>query len=134
MIKRIHHINFIVRDLEKAAGQYAKLLGEPPGMVEELPERGVRLVRFKTGESWIVLVQPVNSDGVPAQYLAQHGEGFFLVSCEVDDVKEAAEQATEKGIRALNKELREGLDDWRVIDLDPDDLCGVNVQLVQTGE
>ena len=76
----------------------------------------------------------MNSDGVPAQYLAQYGEGFFLVSCEVDDVKEAAEQATEKGIRALNKEPRQGLDDWRVIDLDPDDLCGVNVQLVQTGE
>jgi methylmalonyl-CoA/ethylmalonyl-CoA epimerase len=134
MIKRIHHINFIVRDLEKAAGQYRKLLGDSAGQVEELPERGVRLVRFKLGETWIVLVQPVNSEGVPAQYLEQYGEGFFLVSCEVDDVKEAAEKAIEQGIRTLDKQPRQGLDDWRVMDLDPDDLCGVNVQLVQTGE
>jgi methylmalonyl-CoA/ethylmalonyl-CoA epimerase len=134
MIKRIHHINLIVRDLEKAARQYRKLLGDSAGQVEELPERGVRLVRFKLGETWIVLVQPVNSEGVPAQHLEQYGEGFFLVSCEVDDVKEAAEKAIEQGIRALDKQPRQGLDDWRVMDLDPDDLCGVNVQLVQTGE
>jgi len=134
MIKRIHHINFIVRDLDEAVKQYAKLLGKPPGLVEELPERGVRLVRFKIGETWIVLVQPVNSSGVPAQYLEEYGEGFFLVSCEVDDVKKAAEQAIDQGIRVLDEQPRQGLDDWRVVDLDPDDLCGINVQLVQTGE
>jgi catechol 2,3-dioxygenase-like lactoylglutathione lyase family enzyme len=46
----MHHINFIVRDLDEAVKQYAKLLGNPPGLVEELPERGVRLVRFNMGK------------------------------------------------------------------------------------
>lgn len=134
MIKRIHHINFIVRDLDEAMEQYRKLFGDPVGLPEELPQRGVRLARFKIGETWIVLVQPVNSDGVPAQYLKEHGEGFFLVSCEVDDVKEAAEQASIKGIRVIDRQARQGLDDWWVMDLNSDDLFGVNIQLVQTGE
>ncbi len=134
MIKRIHHINFIVRDLDKAAKQYTKLFGDPVGVPEELPQRGVRLVRFKTGETWIVLVQPVTPDGIAAQYLEEHGEGFFLVSCEVDDVKKAAEQASVKGIGVVDKQPRQGLDDWWLMDLDPDDLFGVNIQLVQTGK
>ena len=134
MIKRIHHINFIVRNLDEAMKQYRKLFGDPVGLPEELPQRGVRLVRFKTGETWIVLVQPVNPDGPPAKYLEEHGEGFFLVSCEVDDVRKAAEHATVKGIRVVDRQPRQGLDDWWLMDLDPDDLFGVNIQLVQTGE
>ena len=134
MIKRIHHINFIVRNLDEAMKQYKKLFGDPVGLPEELPQRGVRLVRFKTGETWIVLVQPVNPDGPPAKYLEENGEGFFLVSCEVDDVREAAEHATVKGIRVVDRQPRQGLDGWWLMDLDPDDLFGVNIQLVQTGE
>jgi hypothetical protein len=50
MIKRIHHINFIVRDLEKALRRYKVLFGDPVSETESLPQRGVKLARFKVGE------------------------------------------------------------------------------------
>jgi methylmalonyl-CoA/ethylmalonyl-CoA epimerase len=134
MIRRLHHINFIVRDLNKAVERYSALFGVSIGPTEELPQRGVKLARFKAGETWVVLVQPVDPLGEPARYLERHGEGFFLLSCQVDDVREAAEQALTQGIGVLQSEPRQGLDDWLVMDLDPDDLFGATIQLVESDE
>ena len=132
MIKRIHHINFIVKDLEKALRRYRVLFGDPVSEVETLPQRGIKLARFKVGETWLILVQPVDTEGVPAKYLKQHGEGFFLISCQVDDVKEAASRISSGGIRVLDQYPRQGLDDWEVMDLNSEDLFGVDFQLVES--
>jgi methylmalonyl-CoA/ethylmalonyl-CoA epimerase len=132
MIKKVHHINFIVKDLAKAVERYRILFGEPVGEAETLPQRGVKLARFKVGETWLILVQPVDTEGLPAQYLKEHGEGFFLISCQVNDVRKAAGLISSKGVRVLDQLPREGLDDWEVMDLNPDDLFGVNFQLVES--
>ena len=132
MIKRIHHINFIVSDLDKAVQRYRVLFGAPVGEVEFLPQRGVKLARFKVGETWVILVQPVSDEGIPAQYLKKHGEGFFLISCQVDDVRKAAEWVSTQGIGVLDQHPRQGLDDWKVMDLSPDDVFGADFQLLES--
>lgn len=132
MIKRIHHINFIVKDLDKALQRYRVLFGDPVGEPEMLPKRGVKLARFKVGETWLILVQPVDDEGIPAQYLKEHGEGFFLISCQVDDVRKAAELVSANGIGVLDRNPRQGLDDWKVMDLSPDDLFGADFQLLES--
>lgn len=134
MIKRIHHINFIVKDLDKALLQYRVLFGDPFGEIEFLPQRGVRLARFKIAETWLILVQPLGDEGVPAQYLKKHGEGFFLLSFQVDDVTKAAQKAASQGIEVLDKQPRQGLDDWKLMDLSPDDLFGADFQLLESQE
>jgi len=133
-VNRLHHINFIVRDLEAAIERYQALFGAPVGEPEELPQRGVKLARFKISETWLVLVQPIDQAGEPARYLEQHGEGFFLVSWQVDDVRESTELAVAQGIGVLNKEARPGLDDWQVVDLEPEDLFGARFQFVQSND
>jgi len=132
MIRRIHHINFIVRDLGQAVARYRKLFGDPVTEAEELPQRGVRLARFRVGETWLILVQPVTTDSEPARFLQANGEGFFLLSCQVDDVRQAAEQAAAAGIGVKDRQPRQGLDDWQVIDLDAADLFGADIQLLES--
>jgi methylmalonyl-CoA/ethylmalonyl-CoA epimerase len=134
MIKRIHHINFVVHNLEQSAERFARLLAMPVGEIESLPQRGVELVRFKLGEVWLILVHPVDPESVPAKYLARHGEGFFLMSWEVDDVQASAREFSVMGVDMLQGEPRRGLDGWRVMDLDPRDLFGINIQLVEASE
>ncbi len=57
--KRIHHLNFLVRDLAAAITDYERLqLG--PFIVDPLPARGVRTARAQLGDSWLVLVQPTD--------------------------------------------------------------------------
>lgn len=77
MVDCIHHINFLVKDLDTAVERYKVLLGDVELHYGDLEGRGVRTARFRLGESWLVLVQPTTADSVPARHLAQHGEGFF---------------------------------------------------------
>ena len=132
MIKKIHHINFIVKDLGKAVERYRILFGEPVGEPEMLLQRGVKLARFKVGETWLILVQPTDAEGFPARYLQEHGEGFFLISCQVDDVRKVADLVSSEGIKVLDQLPRQGLDDWKVMDLSPEDLFGVDFQLLES--
>ena len=129
-IRRVHHLNFLVRDLDAAVARYARALGLQAELRDELPGRGVRTARFRVGETWIVLVQPT-ADGEPMHYLETHGEGFFLVSYEVDDLEAAVAQARAAGLLTTSPAPRTGLDGWRVIDLEAGDMGGVVVQLLQ---
>ena len=130
MIRGVHHINFLVRNLDEAVGRYQRLLGVRIERIDELPGRGVRIARFRAGATWIALVQPV-ADGEPMRHLEEHGEGFFLISYEVDDVQQAAEAVRSAGAQTTSAAPRTGLDGWRVIDIDPADAGGVIVQLCQ---
>jgi methylmalonyl-CoA/ethylmalonyl-CoA epimerase len=63
--------------------------------------------------------------------LERDGEGLFLVSYEVDDLEEAAARARAAGAATTAAAAREGLDGWRVIDLEPAGMHGAPVQLCE---
>ncbi len=131
MLESIHHINFLVADLDAAVLKYKDLFDLDAITIESLPERGVRTARFKLNGVWIVLVQPVDEDSEPMRHLRQHGEGLYLVSFAVDNLDAATESFVAKG--AINKatQSREGLQGWRVIDLEPDAVFGALIQLTE---
>ncbi len=131
MLEGIHHINFLVADLDAAILRYKDLFDIDAMTIESLPERGVRTARFELRGVWIVLVQPVDEQSEPMRHLRQHGEGLYLVSFAVDDLDAATENLAAKS--AINKatKSREGLTGWRVIDLEPDAVFGALIQLTQ---
>jgi methylmalonyl-CoA/ethylmalonyl-CoA epimerase len=134
MLNKVHHINFVVQNLDDAIERYEKVFGLQVVRRDRLDERGAKTARFRIGDIWIVLVQPTDPDGAPGRCLAANGEGFFLISYQVDNILGAAAKVKENGARLLNETPRHGLDDWRVIDIDPDDTNGVLCQLVESAE
>ena len=131
MIKGVHHINLLVRDLEQAMAQWQAQLGVTDFVIDELPGRGVRTARFMAGPTWIVLVQPV-APGEPQRVLDEQGEGLFLLSLTVDDLEVAVEQVRSGGGGTTGSQPRRGLEDWQIIDIDPDNLCQGRVQLTDS--
>ncbi len=129
-VRGIHHINFLVRDLDTAIERYQMLLGMAVTARESLPQRGVDTARFRVGDTWLVLVQPTG-DGVPAQHLEQHGEGFFLLSLEVDNLERSS--AALQGTALATGAIRDGLDDWRIVDLEPTETFNAQIQLAEEG-
>jgi methylmalonyl-CoA/ethylmalonyl-CoA epimerase len=131
VLKGVHHINFLVTDLELAIERYKDFFDLDSVQIESLPQRGVRTARFDLHGVWIVLVQPVDDDSEPMRHLRQHGEGLYLVSFAVDNLDAATESLVGKG--AINKAAqgREGLQGWRVIDLEPDAIFGALIQLTE---
>lgn len=132
--KRIHHIDFVVRDLDHAVAQYRKVFGIEPGERESLPSRGIDLARFRIGETWIILVQPTRSDSPVMEFLERYGEGYFHMALEVDDVEVAAGEMRARGVRLTNETPRIGVEGWKLIDVDMEETLGAMMQFVQQTE
>jgi methylmalonyl-CoA/ethylmalonyl-CoA epimerase len=130
MQKGIHHINFIVRDLDRAVQAWEQVLGLPVTSRDHLEGRGVDIARFRLGQAWLVLVQPLQAGTAPARYLDEHGEGFFLISFGVDSLAAELERLGEAW---FDGPARDGLDDWRIRDLDMARTFGALVQFTETG-
>ena len=127
MVQRIHHVNFLVRDLDAAIARYERILNMPVTSRDQLEERGVAIARFLLGDAWLILVQPVRPDTVPARHLEAHGEGFFLLSFAVDDLDAEIDRL---GATMFDGPKRRGLDDWQVIDIDAAQTFDAQLQLV----
>jgi methylmalonyl-CoA/ethylmalonyl-CoA epimerase len=130
-VSGIHHINFLVRDLDAAEARYRNLLGLDPAIRESLPGRGVETARFRIGETWLVLVQPTSAEGEPARLLRERGEGFMLLSFAVEDLDAALSAAADTGACTGDGGERRGLAGWRVVDFDPADTFGALLQLAE---
>ena len=134
MLRRVHHINFIVRDLADGIRRFTAVLGQPPQRTDELVERGARTATFELGETYLVLVEPTREDSTPGRHLAERGEGFFLLSLETDDLAAEAQRIEESGVVGMaSRAPRQGIKDWQVLDLVAEDTWGEQLQLVQEG-
>jgi methylmalonyl-CoA/ethylmalonyl-CoA epimerase len=130
-LKSVHHINFIVADLDTTVQAYQKILGIGPFEYEELPERRVSTARVRVGEVWIVLVSPQCEDSVAGRYLKAQGEGFFLMSFGVDNLDQAMTELVQRGALPAERTAHAGILDWRVADLETEDSLGVRFHLTQ---
>jgi len=131
MISHIHHINFLVKDLNQGIARYESVLGKGAFQFDHLKGRNVKTARAMLGNTWLVLVQPLGDEGVPAQHLKEHGEGFFLMSLGTDDLDQTREKIeSETGIKFPTPE-RTGVDNWRVLDFESEQFFGAQIQLTQ---
>ena len=128
-LSQIHHLTFVVRDLERAIQRYQVDLGVAAVEREDLPTRGVRTARFRIGEVWIVLAEP-NDEGEPRRFLREHGEGLMLISYQVADLKAAIADIAARGGPELSAP-RLGLAGWKVADIEATVTAGVKTQLCQ---
>lgn len=130
MIKKIHHVSVVVRNLEEALKLYEGLFGLRPEKIEALPEQGMRVALLPVGGAEIELVQPLDPNSGVARFLASRGEGLHHICLEVDDVDRELEQLEKKGVRLIDKKGRRGLV-GKVAFIHPEATRGVLIELAQ---
>ncbi len=125
----LHHIGFVVADIESAAAKYAAL-GFPPGERFEMTEQGVIAVTFHTGHGYVELIQPTNPDGAIAKFMAKRGEGMHHVAYRVPDLEGTLARLAADGIRLIDTTPRNGAHGWRIAFVHPESCSGVLTELV----
>lgn len=113
MAQHLHHINFLVRDLNKAISAFEQLFLTSP-IIEPLPLRQAITARFKVDKTWFVLVSPTEDSGVIADLLERRGEGVFLVSFGAESISRALSEHTNLEVEGTP---RSGLSNWLVQDV-----------------
>ena len=56
---------------------------------------------------------------------------MFLLSFAVDSLEETARDIRDRGGQLLSEQARKVLEDWVVIDLDPEQFFGAQLQIVE---
>lgn len=129
MFKKIHHIDYVVRDIDKAIDLYEKVFGL--SVKERRVLNGSReLATFEIGDIILVLVMPIEGkESLAKKVLDEHGEGFFHIAFEVDDIEGRMEELKEKGVSLIDSKPKQGID-WKTATIDPKSTFGVLTQLV----
>ena len=130
MIKKVHHVGVVVRDMEQAMGFYRDLLGLRVHKLETIQEQGVKAALLTLGDSEIELLEPVVPDTGVARYLERKGEGLHHVCFEVDDVEADLAALKQRGTEMIDQQTRIGLA-GRICFLHPSAMDGALVELCQ---
>lgn len=113
-IERITEIGVAVEDLEQATRLFVEMLGataEPARVVERYQ---MRYCMCRLGKVDFELMEPLEDEGVIADFLRKHGPGLHHVAFAVRDIEDGARALERKGVRFVEEvpfELRlEGMD------------------------
>jgi methylmalonyl-CoA/ethylmalonyl-CoA epimerase len=130
-VRKIEHLGFACRSAEAAARFYSDALGLPVVARETLEDMKLRVVKVRSGESVLELLEPLPGEELVSKFLASRGEGFHHVCFEVDDLRAATAELRERGYAPVWPEPRVGAGGKWVNFLRPKDAFGVLVELNQ---
>ena len=131
MIKKIHHIAIAVKDVEKAAKFYEKILGLKLGGVEEVAGMDVKVGFIQVGETRIELVQPLDPASGVAKFIEKKGEGIHHICYEVENAADTLETFKEKGVKLIDETPRTGAHHTKVGFVHPKSTGGVLTEICE---
>ncbi len=130
---RLHHVGYVVSDLDAAAKTY-KSLGFSDGERHEIPEQNIVAMTFRAGPGWMELIQPTDPEGPIAAYMEKRGEGVHHVAYQVDDIEAKLAELKDAGVQLIDETPRTGAHGWRIAFIHPKACHGVLTELVQVSE
>lgn len=131
MITGVHHIAFVVDDLEETADSFEYMYDMEPVFEGGSDDWNVAYRLYRAGEAIVELVTPTG-EGWFQDYLDEEGEGFFHVAYAVEDIRAAMAELERRGIRLKDDEPRiSGANAaWEVTTVDERDTL-IPTQIVQ---
>lgn len=130
MFGRVHHIAFIVGDLDAATDQFETQYELSPLMREEMTgDFELEVALYPVGDVLVELITPTTAEGWVYDFWRESGDGFFHIAFEVEDIRESMADLRARGIGFEHDEPQQGFD-WLVVTLDPSDTF-VPMQIVE---
>jgi len=132
IVKNFDHAVFAVKELASAAQTWNRNYGFVASEPHELPALGVTNVTMPVANAnaFVELVSPLGSGGAVEKFLAEKGEGMYLISLEVGDLDAAVGRLRGAGARVGDPMAGPN---GRLAFVSPRNTHGVSIQLRQRG-
>jgi len=133
-IKRIEHIAIAVEDLDGMAHILRDKFGIEVEYAEDRAASRSKLAMLPVGETYIELLQSMNSESRTSEWLAQKGQSLYHICFEVEDIDAALEELKAKGTPLLNETPVLGHGNCRIAFLDPKATGNILFELAEMPE
>jgi methylmalonyl-CoA epimerase len=130
--EQIHHVAYVVSDIDAALPLYTERFGMPLEIREVLADQGVEAAALGVGRGHIELIQPLDPDNSVGRFLERRGEGIHHVAFEVPNVGDALDELRSAGVDLIDQAPRRGLGGHRIAFLHPRSSGGVLTELVES--
>jgi methylmalonyl-CoA/ethylmalonyl-CoA epimerase len=131
MFNRVRYVVIAVKDLEESLALYTGTYGLVAAPIEEMPEGGRRTVKLDVGNAHIELAQPTDPESPLGKFIADRGEGLYLIALVVPDRQKAADELRERGARVIGDIDASGQVGEGMLFVHPKSARGVLINLVE---
>lgn len=130
MFRKIHHIAFVVEDLDDAMDRFEANYDMRLESRNELTgDFSMDVALYNAGDNIVELISPLDEGSWTYEYLQENGEGWFHIAFEVDDIRESMAELESRDIRIKDDEPQDGYA-WEVVTLDERDTL-IPMQIVE---
>jgi len=131
MLGRIHHVAYVVADIDAALDRLGATFGLRPLVREVMADQGVEAALCGPAGAAVELIRSLDDDGPVARFLEARGEGLHHVAFEVDDLEAALADLRARGAELIDDRPRVGLGGHLVAFVHPRSANGVLTELVE---
>jgi len=131
VFSKVDQIGVVVRNVEKTAKFYEKLLKQEPLPPIEFETGNVKLkiVFFQLGEVQLELIQVLEGENIHTKFLREKGEGLHHLGFFVKNLEETLAALKKEGLEILWR--GEALGVTKFAYLDTEKTLGVTLELIQ---
>ena len=127
----VEHIGIAIRDLEKDAPFWSKVLGIEQTKTEDVDDQGVITDIYDTGRGKIELLLSKYPDSPIGKFLKKRGPGIHHICLQVEDIEESIKVLKKHGIETIGDKSSIGAEGFKVIFIHPRAAGGVLVELAE---
>ena len=129
MIKKVHHIGIVVKNLDETVKLYSKMLEKQPSSQMEIAAAKIRIANYQVGGPALEFLEA--GPGSPLEeFIETRGEGIHHIAFEVDNIKSELQRLSKMGVKLVDKEPRPG-PEGKIAFVGPEGAHGVYIELVQ---
>ena len=131
MFTFVHHVHYVVKDLEELIGYMERNFEMVPDHKGENKERAYKEAIYKVGPTLIEFTQPTKADTSMAKFLQQKGPGVYHVAWGADLLEEKAKRLVSKGVKLRDSGVGKSPRGYKTLNFDSSDSIGALFQLAQ---
>lgn len=133
MLRGVHHVAYVVADMEKTVEMFERVFGMKPYRREEIERSGQEVALYQLeGGATLEVIRPLHENTLWAEFLRRHGgDGVHHVAYSVDGINQRLLELESKGVALIDREAKVSGVGWTVASVDPASTNGLWFQLVQ---
>ncbi|HEX9015906.1 MAG TPA: VOC family protein [Chloroflexota bacterium] len=133
MLKGVHHIAYVVADMDRMVEMMDRVFGMKPQRRLEVPQSAQEVALFEMeGGATLEVIRPLNDHCIWAEFLRMHGgDGIHHIGYAVDGIDARLSELEANGIKLIDQRSKVSGVGWTVGSVDPESTIGLWFQLVQ---